>query len=136
MTAVFRFRIADLYDDLPEPGYYPGTIVSARFRRSSRGNPMLQVVHRLEGVPEGYAKVADYFVLEGVSSRGAATARRRLAQLCRASGLDDRQDEVTAAELVDIQLAVKVGHDKFGDEPRLKVVGYRRLGQGELDIPF
>jgi hypothetical protein len=135
MSAVFRFRLSELYEELPGPGYYLGTIVSARCRRSSRGNPMLQVSSELDEVAEAYATVADYFVLEGVSIRGASTARRRLAELCRAAGLDPYAGEVVVAELVGARLEVKVDHDQYGQQPRLRVVGYRELGLGEVDIP-
>ena len=135
MSAVFRFRPSELYEELPGPGYYLGTIVSARSCRSSRGNPMLQVSSRLDEVAESYSKVADYFVLEGVSGQGAATARRRLVELCRAAGLDPWAGELVVDELVDVQLEVKVAHDQYGQQPRLKVVGYRELRFGGADSP-
>ncbi len=135
MTAVFRFCPSEPGEELPGPGYYLGTIVAARCRRSARGNRMLQVNSELDEVGESYAKVADYFVLEGVSRRGAATAQRRLTELCRAAGLDTRTGEVVVEELVGARLQVKVAHDQYGHQPRLKVVGYRELGFGVDGIP-
>jgi hypothetical protein len=77
------FRFEDFYDQLPDPGFYPSCIRSARFRRSANGNRMLQVVHALEGVEPVYQLVADYFVLEGerASASGILLARRRLVEL-------------------------------------------------------
>jgi hypothetical protein len=135
MSAVFRFQPSELFEELPGPGYYPGSIVSARCCRSARGNPMLQVNSRLDEMAESYCKVADYFVLEGVSSQGAATARRRLVELCRAAGLDPYTGEVAVDELVGVQLQVKVAHDQYGRQPRLKVVGYREQRCGQLVSP-
>ena len=130
--STFRFRLSEQYEELPSAGYYPGTIVSAQCRRSSRGNPMLQVSSELDEVVEAYSKVADYFVLEGVSEQGAATARRRLAELCRAAGLDPYAGEVVTEELVGARVEVRVDHDQYGDQPRLRVVGYREAGLWEV----
>ena len=80
------FLFEDFHDELPDPGFYPGSIKTARFRRSANKNRMLQVVHALEGVESAYKLVTDYFVLEGetVSPSGIFLARRRLVELYQA----------------------------------------------------
>lgn len=135
MSAVFRFRPSELDQELPAEGFYLATIVSAQCRHSARGNPMLQVDSRLDEVAEGDFKVTDYFVLEGVSRRGAATARRRLVELCRAAGVDPWDGEILVDELVGVQLQVKVARDRYDQQPRLKVVGYREQRFGAVESP-
>jgi hypothetical protein len=134
MTAVFRFNPSELYQELPGPGYYVAIIMAAQCCHSSRGNPMLKVSYQLDEVADSYARVADYFVLEGVSPQGAAMARRRLAELCRAAGLDPLAGQLVVSELVGIELQVKVDLDSYADQPRLRVVGYRELGFAQVDI--
>jgi hypothetical protein len=132
-----RFTSEDCDSELPPPGYYRSTIASARFARSAQGNVMLQVVHTLEWVGEDHKRVPDYFVLHGVSSHGLAVARRRLVELYRACGLNPKAgDEVLPAHLVDAQLQVRVVHEPYNGQLRLKVVGYRKLDEGELTVPF
>ncbi len=87
------FLLEDVDDGLPKPGYYESKIISARFRRSSNGNRMIQVIHCLDGVAPAHQTVADYFVLTGSSSSGIAMGRRRLVQLYRTCGLDPKQGE-------------------------------------------
>lgn len=78
MTELF-FDDDDLGGELLPPGFYPSAIARARLRTSAGGNRMIQVVHALEGVAPGHARLADYFVLEGAlgtrSCAHAATAR-------------------------------------------------------------
>ena len=83
------FQLQDLVEQLPAPGYYPGSIERARFGQSANHNRMLQVVHTLEGVEPAYQTVCDYFVLEGehVSPSGLFYARRRLVELYRACSI-------------------------------------------------
>jgi hypothetical protein len=120
------FGPADLAEELPAPGWYASTIQSARFRDSQNGNRMLQVVHRLEGVNGASDCVADYFVLEGSSERGVITARRRLVQLYRACGLEPREgEEVRPRDLCQARLGIKVEHDEWNTQRRLRAVAYR-----------
>lgn len=122
------FGPSDLADELPAPGWYASTIASARFRHSAKGNRMLQVVHQLEGVGAARDHVADYFVLEGTSERGVSTARRRLVQLYRACGLDPREgDEIRPGDLCQARLGIKVAHDEWNAQRRLRAVGYRSV---------
>ncbi len=117
------FEHDDLTDELPAPGWYSGSIKSARFRHSSKGNRMLQVVHQLENVS---ALVADYFVLEGASERGVITARHRLVNLFRACGLVPREGaEICPGDLCQARLAIKVEHDEWDSQRRLRAVAYR-----------
>jgi hypothetical protein len=120
------FEHDDLTDELPAPGWYAGAIKSARFRHSSKGNRMLQVVHQLEGVSAASAHVTDYFVLEGTSERGVITARRRLVNLYRACGLDPREGaEICPGDLCRARLGIRVEHDEWGSQRRLRSVAYR-----------
>jgi len=128
-----RFDHADLSDELPEPGFYPSTITSARLRDSHSGNRMVHIVHSLEGVLPGHDRVAEYFVLEGASPRGLALAKRRLVGLYRAAGLDPREgDPIAPEELCGARLEIQVEHDEWQGERRLRVVGHRSLG---ADLP-
>jgi len=132
MSNVFVFNTTDLNHEVPEPGYYPATITSVRIRTSYQGNQMLHVVFMLQDVPEGYQRVSDYFVLEGASSSGVATARRRLVRLCRACGLEPYiGDEIPVKSLRHSQLQVRIVHDQYQGEVRLKVVAYRLLAPGQ-----
>jgi hypothetical protein len=122
------FEEADIRDELPAPGYYAGTVTSARLRRSASGNRMVHVVFAIEGATPGHDQVAEYFVLEGASGRGLALARRRLVELYRASGLDPRPgDMIAPADLVGARLEVKLEHEEWQGAMRLRVVGHRRL---------
>lgn len=127
MTETVRFEPDDFVEELPKPGFYPATLDSARYRRSARGNDMIQVVYLLEGV-ESHGRVAEYFVLSGSSARGSAVTRRRLIQLFQACGLEPKAgDEVSPADLFGHRLAVRVAHDEWEGQRRLRVTGYRRL---------
>jgi len=122
------FDPADFADELPQPGYWPATIDVASYGRSARGNEMLRVRYVLEGVPRGRDRVTEYFVLQGGSPRGCAVARRRLLQLFWACGLEPRPgDEISPAELYGQRLDLRVGHEDWEGQTRLRVTGYRRL---------
>lgn len=128
-----RFRIDDLADDLPEPGFYPAVILTAEFHRSHSRNHMVRVVFALDGVALPHDRVWDYFVLDGATPRGVATAWRRLVQLHRACGLCPRQDDpLVLADIEGCRLEVKVAHTIYDGERRLRVVAYRPALQGEL----
>lgn len=123
-----RFEPTDLSNEPPAPGYYPGTITGARWRTSSEsGHRMLQVLYALSGVVPAYGCVAEYFVLEGASARGAAMARRRLVEVYRACGLDPQPgDAISPSQLIGSRILVRVEHDEWNGRPRLRVVGHRR----------
>lgn len=122
------FDESDFSDDLPQPGYYQSTITTARHRRSTCGNHMIQVVHAIEGVGRSHDRVSEYFVLEG-SPRGVAMARRRLVQLYRACGLSPQSgDEISPADVLGARLEVKFEHDEWNGQRRLRVAGHRPLG--------
>ena len=121
-----RFDTTDFSNELPAPGYYPGTISSARWRKSEGGHRMVQVVYALSGVGHAWGCIAEYFVLEGVTDRGAAMARRRLVEVYRACGLEPQPGEAIRPEhLVGGRLLVRVEHDEWNGRPRLRVVGHR-----------
>jgi len=122
------FEELDLRDELPVPNYYRSRITTARFRRSTNGNRMLQVVYALQGVPAGYDRVAEYFVLEAPSPRGRNMARRRLVELYRACGLRPQPGEpIDPVDLVDAEVEVKLEHEQWDGQLRLRVVAHRRL---------
>ena len=130
------FEYHELSDEMPAPGYYDATISSARFRRSANGNRMLQVIHDLERVPRVYQRLADYFVLEGASPRGILMAKRRLVQMYRACGFDPKDgDEISPNNLMDARLQVRVEHDEWDNQPRLRIVGYRPSEPTPSDDP-
>jgi hypothetical protein len=133
-----QFQATDLHDHLPEPGYYRSRISTARFRRSATGNQMIQVVYALDGVGPGHDRVAEYFVVEAPSPRGQAMARKRLVELYRACGLVPRAgDEIAPEDLVDAELEVKLEHDEWQGQPRLRVVAHRRVGPpAAAAVPF
>lgn len=138
MTSI-RFSISDLSDVPLAPGWYPAQISSARLRRSANGNLMVHVVFVLDGRDDASARLAEYFVLEGASAHGLATARRRLARLYRAAGHDPKpDDEIVLAHLVGSQLEVEVDRDSWQGQPRLRVVGHRLRdsGPGADEPPF
>ena len=123
-----RFEPSDIADELPAAGYYPGTICGARWRESERGSRMIQVRYALAGVAPAYGCVAEYFVLEGASERGAAMARRRLVEVYRACGLGPQPGEaISLAPLMGCRLLVRLEHDEYNGRPRLRVVGHRQL---------
>ena len=137
------FQLQDFYDQPPEPGYYTSTISSARFRKSSKGNRMLQIVHSLQDVFFSHQKLADYFVLEGeqVSPTGILIARRRLVQLYHACGLYPKDgNAIDPSELLHTRLQVRVEHEDWEEQLRLRVVAYRPLqsleSEEDEEIPF
>jgi hypothetical protein len=126
-----RFEPSDVADELPAAGFYEGIIRRALWRESERGSRMVQVVYALSGVGAAYGCVAEYFVLEGASERGAAMARRRLVDVYRACGLEPQAGEALGlARLVGRRLLVRVEHDEYNGRPRLRVAGHR---PAELD---
>jgi len=136
-----QFQLQDFSDQPPEPGYYNSTISSACFRQSSKGNRMLQIVHSLEDVDCSHQMLADYFVIEGerVSPTGILLARRRLVQLYRACRLFPQDgDTIDPSQLLHARLQVRVDHEDWQNQMRLRVVAYRPLHPIESDdqIPF
>jgi len=130
-----QFADSDLCDEVPSPGIYASTITTARLRSSQSGNAMVHVVHALEGVRPGYDRVAEYFVLEGASARGLALSRRRLVELYRACGLRPRAgEEIAPGALQGARLRVKVEHEQWRGEPRLRVVGHQP--PADEPVPF
>lgn len=120
-----QFLDSDLCEEVPTPGTYASAIATARLRRSQSGNAMVHVVHALEGVRPGYERVSEYFVLEGASPHGLALSRRRLVELYRACGLMPRPGEdISPGALQGLRLRVKVEHEEWRGELRLRVVAH------------
>jgi hypothetical protein len=123
-----QFLDSDLCDEVPAPGTYASTVTTARLRSSQSGNAMVHVVHALEGVPPGYDRVSEYFVLEGASARGLALSRRRLVELYRACGQKPcAGEDITPAGLQGARLRVKVEHEEWRGELHLRVVAHLPL---------
>ncbi len=120
------FSALDLADTLPPPGSYSCTVASAGYRASQRGNRMLVVVYALDGVEPPHDRVADYFVLEGASERGCNTARRRLVRLYRCCAVEPvAGSPIDPAALREARLQVRIEHEPYDGELRLKVASYR-----------
>jgi len=132
------FDPQDFRDQPPPPGFYPSAITTARYRRSAGGNPMLQVVHAVDSVGPAYDRVAEYFVFEGVSAKAVAMARRRLLELYRACGLEPKPgEEVRPDDLQGAELEVKLEHEQWEGQVRLRVAAHRpRTARGPNDTPF
>lgn len=132
-----RFEAADLGQGLPEPGYYRGRVTSARYRESGGGKPMIQVVYALQEVL-GPARIAEYFVLEGVSPRGLTRARQQLVELFRACGQEPQPgEEARLDNLVGAELELRLEHDQYRGQLRLRVAAHRAAGPQLVDsVPF
>lgn len=123
----FRFDAHDLRLDLPVPGWYPAHVQHARFRRSSSNNRMLEVVYAVAEVDPAYARLGEYFVLEGGSAVGLSRTRRRLVDLYRACGLNPKpDDEISPSSLIGKAVEVELGLDQWKGQPRVAVLGHRR----------
>ena len=135
------FLFEDFHDELPDPGFYPGSIKTARFRRSANKNRMLEVVTALQGVESAYKLVTDYFVLEGerVSPSGIFLARRRLVELYQACRIFPKKgDQIAPTQLVGARLQVRVEHEQWQGRMQLRVLAYRPLEPflSNEQIPF
>jgi hypothetical protein len=110
----------------PAPGWYASTITTACWRRSVHGNRMVYLVVALDGVGSPYDRIADYFVLEGVTPRGVACSRRRLVTAFRAGGLAPRAgDEIQPEVLEGLTIEVRLAHESWKGKVRLQITGYR-----------
>ena len=117
------------FESVPLPeGYHDGVVDRARFHTSRQGNSTLQVLFQIEGAEAGYDTVAEYFVLSGSSERARAVSRRRLIELHRACGLSPAKgDPLRPQLLLGARLQLRLGHETYDGEVRLRVLGYRRL---------
>jgi hypothetical protein len=123
-----RFQTSDFIEALPDQGYHPCVIHTARPRVSERGNPTVQVVYELDDADPSCDRVTEYFIVAGATPQALRIGRRRLLTLCRACGLDPKQgDELKLAELVGRELQIRIGHDTYEGQPRVRVLGYRPL---------
>lgn len=120
-----RFLETDV-NDRPPPGWYPGTIATACWRKSSVNNHMVYLVVALDSVGAPHDRISDYFVLEGVTPRGIACSRRRLVELFRACGLSPSAgDEIRPGDLLNRRIEVKIVHEIWKGSTRLQIVAYR-----------
>ena len=79
------------------------------------------------------------FVIEGASDYVLALTRRRLVQLFRAAGLELRAAvPVDPSNLLGARLDIRVEHDLWRGQPRLRVVEYRprSLPSTNDNVPF
>lgn len=133
MALSHRFRSDDFTHSLPPAGFYSCSIEAADVLDSQSGHEMLRVVFALEGVDLAHDRVWEYFVLQGVSPRGLAVARRRLVQLYHACGLRPADgDLIRPSDLHDARLEVKIEHTSYDGEARMRVAGYRPAFCGAL----
>jgi hypothetical protein len=125
MRSYAFFSLQDLSPVLPAAGLYNATITQAGLRHSSRGNRMLYVLLRLDGLCISFQRLADYFVLEGASPQGIFVARRRLLQLYYACGFHPEEgQEILPSQLIDSRLQVKVDQVEWENHLRLRVLSY------------
>jgi len=123
----FRFDADDLRLDLPVPGWYPAHVQHARLRRSPSSHRMLEVVYAVAEVDPAYARLGEYFVLEGGSAFGLSRTRRRLVELYRACGIDPKpDDEISPPALIGKAVEVELGLDQWRGQPRVAVLSHRR----------
>ena len=121
-----QFEPGDLADGLPEEGFHQAVIAAARLRTSESGNPTVQVIYRLPQSAPGAPSVVEYFVVDGATPGALAISRRRLVALYRACGLEPRSgDRIEPHNLVDSQLEIRIGHERFAGTLRPRVLGYR-----------
>jgi hypothetical protein len=113
---------------LPDEGDYRAFVRSVREYTSERGNTTIQVVYELTGVDPGWDRVSEYFVIDSMSSRAVAISQRRLLSLCRACGLSPRPgQDVDLGQLVGLGLEVRLGHETYERQRRLRVLAHRPL---------
>jgi hypothetical protein len=123
-----RFKLDDFCVRLPAPGFHPAIIRYAELRRSEAGNLMVQIVFDLEDAPAIDARIVEYFVIEGPGERFVAFARRRLASLVQASGINVAPgDEFDLDQLVKRRLQIRITHQTRDDETRVRVTGFKPL---------
>jgi hypothetical protein len=123
----FRFDADDLRLDPPVPGWYPARVQHARFRRSPSNNRMLEVVYAVAEVDPPYARLGEYFVLEGGSAFGLSKTRRRLVELYRACGVNPKPDEeISPSALMGKAVEVELGLDQWRGQPRVAVLSHRQ----------
>jgi hypothetical protein len=121
-----RFETSDFIEALPEEGLHTGAVHSARPRTSERGNPTLQVVYQLDDVEPTCDRVTEYFVVAGANPQAVRIARRRLLAMCGACGLVlHENDELDLARLVGRRLQLRIGHETYQGQIRIRVLGYR-----------
>lgn len=121
-----QFDPADLVDDRPPPGWHAARVTQARYSASANGNRMIQVVYGLLDASLLHARLAEYFVLAGVSPHGVAMARRRLVALYRAAGRAPKAGEAIApSELLGAELEIELQSETWQGQVRLRVAGHR-----------
>ena len=112
---------------IPDEGDYPAFVFSVREHTSERGNATIQVVYEVGDVDPAWDRVSEYFVVSCPNKRAVAISQRRLLSLCRACGLNPRPgDEVKLSQLVGRELELRLGHERFDDRQRLRVLGHHR----------
>jgi hypothetical protein len=121
-----KFDPADLVDARPPPGWHAARVTQARYSASSNGNRMIQVLYGLLEPSLEHARLAEYFVLAGVSPHGVAMARRRLVALYRAAGRAPKAGEAIApSELLGAELEIELQPETWQGQERLRVAGHR-----------
>jgi len=111
-----------------EPGFYTGRIIEAEEKTASTGSPMIAVVYQITGDSngepvEGIRKVWDNLVLTEASMW-------RVKQAFEAYGFDvEGSLDITPADLIGIDLGLKLGHNIYQGETRNNILGYKTLDE-------
>lgn len=123
---VVHFNHHEIDELIPDEGDYSAFIYSVRERTSERGNTNIQVVYAVLDVDPAWDRVSEYFMLSCPNHRAVAISQRRLLSLCRACGLNPQDgDAVNLAQLVGVEIVVRLGHETFEQRKRLRVLGHR-----------
>lgn len=132
-----RFMPEDLVDRVPDPGWYRASVAGVWKRPTDTGSVAVKVKFVLldDGDFEE-VELWDQFVVESVGTpdtgkEGEQVARRRLARLIRACGIQIEPDvDLSLSPLEGCELLLRVVPDVFQGQPRSRVKAYRPLGRG------
>jgi hypothetical protein len=87
---------------------------------------MLEVLYAVAEVNPAYARLSEYFVLEGCSDFGLSRTRRRLLELVRAVGFEPAPGEdISPSALIGKVVEVELGLDQWKGQHRLVVLAHR-----------
>jgi hypothetical protein len=124
------FQPEDLVDRVPPAGWYSATVAGV-WKRPVEGSSAVAVKVKFVLIDDGDfqdVELWDQFVVEGVSGEGEAVARRRLARLFRAAGIEPApKTKIVLTSIEGLTVMVKVIPDSFQGQPRARISAYRPL---------
>jgi hypothetical protein len=126
-----RFSPEDLVDRVPDPGWHRAAVAGVWKRPTDTGSIAVKVKYVITEDGEfETVELWDQFVVElrdaSESAEGEQVARRRLARLMRACGVEVQPDvDIPLAVLGDCELLIKIVPDTFQGQPRARVASYR-----------